>query len=125
MKMERDINYKNKRVYLITSEGSKFKIDAESTRKLAKIHRKKLIDVIFVESYDNHLILTDYCNSNETYPIDVDETNTCNPLDNFLHILSYIKKNPIKNVMANLIKKSKLEELSKYFEENNFPIEIV
>lgn len=117
--------YENKEMYLMGSntDESKILIDGRSTKKLADVHKRKLIDTVFVDSTTYRELLVDYCATNQIGEIDVEETNTSNPTEMFLHVLSYTQKNPDKRVMALVCPEGDLEKLVGYFKKIEWPAE--
>ena len=112
-----------KEIYLIGSDKCGVTTEMLSLKKVADIHRVNYIDSAFVGFEVAFSLIKKYCDDNETKKIEFQEIGSEESMDNFLHIVSYIKKNPNHFRLTHIGKKEDLGELEVLFQKMGFATE--
>lgn len=115
-----------KKVYLfgVDKEKPVFVSGISALKKLAEIHRREMVDALFVKS-SIYSVLEDYCRDNDVAPIELHETGTSIPTDNFLYVFGYAEKHPQKNRFGQVAGEGDLEQLVELFKSARFLTERV
>ncbi len=119
----------NKHVYVFTSEReSDIVRDGLFSVGVARTHRKRKIDTIFINPNTSHPLLRDYCGANETgNPIEIQDIVRADyptAIHYFAQISEYSKQNPLKNNLAFVSEERQkdLGELTDLFQTANFQV---